>query len=92
MNFAVLISDKGERHALIKSNVYKRCYAVHQLCLLHLKAVVPGANAVLSADRRSNLKADIHPDRERIMAKLLAREFPLPSNKDVLEGEYTIGQ
>jgi hypothetical protein len=90
MNFAVLLKGNDGEHALIKTNVFDRAYAVQKLCDLHLKTLRPDAYAFTSTNRKRNLQVGIHTDRDWIMARLLALEFPLPVGKDVLEGEYSV--
>ena len=88
MNYAVIISDGGEMHALIKSMHYERCHAVHELSRQFLRKVLPASQVALSAQQRVNRQVGIHPDRDAIMSSMLALAFPLPVAKDILEGEY----
>lgn len=88
MDYAVVIKDGDGWQALVKSNHYERCYAVAKLCDLHLAKVMKVPRYKLSTDRQPNLRVGMHPDREAILARLLALEFPLPAPKEVLEGEY----
>jgi hypothetical protein len=90
MKYAVVMKSGKDWHALIKSDHYDRCYAVFKLCDLHLAKLYPKAKAKLSPYREQNLMVDMHPDRELILSRLLASEFPLPRSHDVLEGEYTL--
>jgi hypothetical protein len=90
MKFAVVIDNGSGWHALIKSDYYDRCYAVFKLCDLHLAKLYPKAKARLSPHHEQNLMVGMHPDRELILSRLLASEFPLPRSHDVLEGEYTL--
>lgn len=90
MEHAVIMNNGDGWHALVKSSAFERCYAVHQLCRLHLKKLYPNANAELSSEYTYNLRVGMHPDREFVLAKLLALEFPLPSPKHILEGEYAV--
>lgn len=93
MKFAVTIDDGQEELAIIKTENYDRAYAVAQLCGLHLAKLFPRETLEVrfSADRRRNLKVGMHPDKDDIINRLRAKEFPLPAGKDILEGvDYSV--
>lgn len=90
MNYAVIMDNDGIAKALVKSSSHERCYAVYKLCELHLTKLYPQATATFSADYRFNLRMGMHPDKDFVLSRLLAFEFPLPVAKDILEGEYTV--
>ena len=71
MDFAVIMNNGDGDHALVKSSTFERCYAVHQLCELHLRKIYPDANVHLSSEYRYNLSVGMHPDREFVLGKLL---------------------
>lgn len=93
MKFAVTLDDGTEELAIIKTEHYDRAYAVFQLCELHLPDVFPHATITVKmcGDRRMNQKVGMHPDKDDIIEKLRAKEFPLPASKNVLEGvDYSV--
>lgn len=90
MDFAVTIDDGSGPLALVRSLHYDRAYCVKLLCELHLAKVRPGCTMSLSCDARRNLRLTMHPDKDDIVTTLRALEFPLPTGKHVLEGEYTL--
>ena len=88
MNFAVLIDNGDGWQALVKASHYERCYAVAQLCEMHLSKLYPESKVKLSTNYDRNLRVGMHPDRDFILGRLLSSEFPLPVAHDILEGEY----
>lgn len=94
MKFAVTLMDESmEERAIIKTEYYDRAYAVFQLCELHLPKLFPHSTITVKmcGDRRMNQKIGMHPDKDWIIEQLRAREFPLPTSKDILEGvDYTV--
>jgi hypothetical protein len=89
MKFAVVMENGDGWHALVKSDHYDRCFAVFKLCELHLAKLYPKAEVKLSPYHEQNLRVGMHPDRELVLSRLLASEFPLPVAHDILEGSYT---
>ena len=90
MDHAVIIDDGSGPQALIKCGYFDRAYAVMLLCKVHLGKARPGCLLMLSHDKKLNLRLAMHPDRDAIIHDLRALEFPLPTSKHVLEGEYTV--
>jgi hypothetical protein len=87
VQFSVLIDNGSGWQALVKSSYYERCQAVFGLCELHLAKLYPESRSQLSSDYRKNLRVGMHPDRDFVLARLLASEFPLPVGQTILEGE-----
>lgn len=88
MKWAVVIANGDDWHALVKSDFYDRCFAVLKLSELHLTKLYPETKVMLSVDLKFNSRVGMHPDKELILSRLLASEFPLPVAHDILEGSY----
>lgn len=90
MRFAVIIEQGKERTALIKTGYFPRAQAVQILAELHMATVLPGAVVSFSSNLRANQAVPIHPERDRLLDRLRAAEWPLPVAEETLEGSYSV--
>lgn len=88
--YAVIVIINGTRSALVRTSSRRRAHTVATLCALHLHELYPGADAFLTDDQRHVFGVWMHPDKDGIIDKLRALEWPLPTDHCVLEGEYSV--